>query len=237
VNVARPLRRQPRRPVAQFAYGLMQRERGRTGQPSAERTGDGGGGTVAHRPQRGDDMPEVCPPREEVLLLRDEIANLGWAAELRVEAGSGRPIDRGPGPAAVPPTPPPGDAWRYTMAPSVPGNLLPLLPVNLAGESGLFLQRGRLPVEGAANGALGQILTPGRPLLIEDGQVPTSGVRISGPGRWPAPTAAVSPCGSAGGRLCPRPRPRPASGSTRSRPPSRSLAPFAFGAAAAHRTR
>jgi hypothetical protein len=114
------------------------------------------------------------PPREEVLLLRDEIANVGWAAELRVEAASGRPVDRGPG--ALPVTAPAGDAWRYTLAPPVPGNLLPLLPVNPAG-SGLFLQRGRLP--GDAPGASGEILTPGRRLLIEDGQVPTSGVRIT----------------------------------------------------------
>jgi hypothetical protein len=115
-------------------------------------------------------------PIEEVALLRDEVANLGWAAELRVESAAARTIDRAARARAAmpPPTEPAGDAWRYTLATPVPENQVPLVPVT-AGEE-LFLQRGRM-VDGS--GAIGRILQPGTQLLIYDNEVPATGARVT----------------------------------------------------------
>jgi hypothetical protein len=126
-------------------------------------------------------------PREEVLLLRDEIANNGWAAELRVEANSGRVVDRAARARAAMPPPPPaprGDAWQYHLAQPAPEHLVPLLPVELEDASGLYLQRGRLAttsIEGelTTTGAVGDILQPDQRLLIEDAEVPSSGVKVT----------------------------------------------------------
>jgi hypothetical protein len=129
-------------------------------------------------------------PLEEVLLLRDEIANNGWAAELRVEANSGRVVDRAARARAAMPPPPPaptGDAWQYRLAQPVQEHLVPLLPVELEDVSGLYLQRGRLATtstdgELTTRGAVGDILQPDRRLLIEDAEVPSSGVKVTR--RW-----------------------------------------------------
>ena len=61
-------------------------------------------------------------PIEEVALRRDEVANLAWAGELRVESAAGRTIDRAARAraAAVPPPTAPEDAWRYTLASRCP---------------------------------------------------------------------------------------------------------------------
>jgi hypothetical protein len=115
-------------------------------------------------------------PIEEVALLRDEVANLGWAAELRVESAAARTIDRAArARAAMPPPPEPlEDAWRYTLATAVPEHHVPLVPVTSGGE--LFLQRGRMV---SASGAVGRILDPGRQLLIYDDEVPATGARVT----------------------------------------------------------
>ena len=118
------------------------------------------------------------PPIEEVALLRDETANLGWAAELRVESAAARTIDRAArARAAMPPRPEPpeeGEPWRYSLATPVPEHQVPLVPV--ADATGLYLQRGRM-VNGS--GAIGRILEPGRQLLIRDDEVPATGARVT----------------------------------------------------------
>jgi hypothetical protein len=115
-------------------------------------------------------------PIEEVALLRDEVANLGWAAELRVESAAARTIDRAARARAAMPLPPEPleDAWRYTLATAVPEHQVPLVPVTSGGE--LFLQRGRMV---SASGAAGRILEPGRQLLICDNEVPATGARVT----------------------------------------------------------
>jgi hypothetical protein len=123
-------------------------------------------------------------PVEEVLFLRDELANLGWAAELSVESAAGRPIDREAIARAQrePPPVPAADAWGYRLATTVLSNQVPLVPVRRDGE--LFLQRGRLATAAdggdvETSGALGIVLEPGRALLIEDGEVPATGMRVT----------------------------------------------------------
>lgn len=117
------------------------------------------------------------PPIEEVAFLRDEIANLGWAAELRVESAAGRTIDcAARARAAMPaPAPPAEGAWGYQLATPVPEHLVPLVPVYKDG--GLYLQRGRMAA--SASGAVGRVLEPGSALLIFDDEVPATGARVT----------------------------------------------------------
>ena len=73
-------------------------------------------------------------PVEDVLFLRDEMANLAWAVERSVEGAIGIPVNLADGaPAADDPAPPadPGAVPRYLLATPVPGNWVPLLPVQL----------------------------------------------------------------------------------------------------------
>ena len=137
-------------------------------------------------------LPPVLPgitesrPVEEVLLLRDEVANVGWGAELRVESAAGRVVDRAAqarAEAQPPPTAAP-DAWLYQLATDVLDHQVPLVPVRHSRNGGLYLQRGRLATSSAAGqvttrGAVGRILEPDRALLIEDGEVPATGARIT----------------------------------------------------------
>ena len=124
-------------------------------------------------------------PVEEVVLRRDEVANLAWAGEARVESGAGRPIDRAARAraAAVPPPTAPEDAWRYTLASSVLEHQVPLVPVRSTVDGGLYLQRGRLATAVSrkveTRGAIGRILEPEKALLVHDDEVPATGVRIT----------------------------------------------------------
>jgi hypothetical protein len=123
-------------------------------------------------------------PVEEVLFLRDELANLGWAAELSVESAAGRPIDRAAlARAQRDPVPvPAAGAWGYRLATPVLSHQVPLVPVRRDG--GPSLQRGRLATAAdgggvETSGALGVVLEPGRALLIEDGEIPATGIRVT----------------------------------------------------------
>ena len=125
-------------------------------------------------------------PVEEVVLRRDEVANLGWAAERRVESAAGRPVDRVARAlaAAAPPPEAPEGAWRYLLATSVPEHQVPLVPVVSAADGGLYLQRGRMEVAAGrggveTRGAIGRILEPETALLIHDCEVPDTGVAIT----------------------------------------------------------
>jgi hypothetical protein len=123
-------------------------------------------------------------PVEEVAFMRDELANLGWAAELRIESAAGRTIDRAArARAAMPaPAPPLEGAWDYQLATPVPEHQIPLVPVRK--DDALYLQRGRM-ASGARNGhvasrrALGEVLEPDSALLIFDDEVPATGARVT----------------------------------------------------------
>lgn len=125
-------------------------------------------------------------PVEEVLLLRDEMANMAWGVERTVEGLGGRRVNRHESyaqqlradgaaaqEAAASPRP------RYRLGTSVPDFWIPLLPVQ-AGAA-VRLRRGALP--GAAPGATspprGRILAPGQELLLPDEEVPREGARVT----------------------------------------------------------
>jgi hypothetical protein len=124
-------------------------------------------------------------PLEVISLQRDEVANLAWAAELRIESAAGRVVDRAArARAALPPPPePPDEAWLYRLSTQVPEHQIPLVPVRSTVDGGLYLQRGRIAASAGdgveTRGALGRILEPGRALLVHDAEVPATGARVT----------------------------------------------------------
>lgn len=97
------------------------------------------------------------PPLEHVLIMRDEMANMVWGIEKRVQGTSGEPLDRKfesnrlsttqelrpPADAVVVPS---GAPLNYTLQTPVAANWIPFLPVKKAGATALNwsiqLQRG-----------------------------------------------------------------------------------------------
>ena len=136
-------------------------------------------------------------PLEDVLFLRDELANLAWAVERVVAGPSGRRIDRHEAwqdtrrrldeataqpPASVATGARPASAYR--LGSEVPDYWIPLVPEQApAGSTGVRLSRGTLPrfgPDGAAVRAepLGRILEPGTELRLFDEEVPREGARV-----------------------------------------------------------
>lgn len=124
------------------------------------------------------------PVVEEVLLLRDETANLAWAIERSVEGESGRPADRAQAPYERRPhrngaLPRSTDTFAYRLMTEVPEHWLPLLPRRLRPD------RPAMILELGAAGAvppLGRLLrppTPGPALLICEEEVPREGTRLT----------------------------------------------------------
>jgi hypothetical protein len=145
-------------------------------------------------------LPPVLGPAlqsaavEDVLFLRDEMANVAWAVERVVESPAGRPLDRfeafqvarqrrardeespaGGGAA-------PADVDAYRLGTAVPDYWIPLLPVQQGASS--QLRRGVLPrraIDGT-EGVLepqGRVLEPGQALLLHDEEVPREGARVT----------------------------------------------------------
>lgn len=127
-------------------------------------------------------------PIEEVLFLRDEMANLAWAVERVVESPAEGPLNRfeayleqkrrrdleSPQPTTMPQT------LRYRLTTEVPDYWVPLLPV--LTDQGLRLKRGAvLKTDGSTEPvhALGRILETGRELSLFEEEVPREGVRVT----------------------------------------------------------
>lgn len=126
-------------------------------------------------------------PIEEVLLLRDEVANLAWGVERLVESATERPLNRfeayleqqrrrpvSPTPAAPP------DTLRYQLMSEVPDYWIPLMPVKT--DQGLRLRRGAvLKVDGSLERvrAQGRILESSQELSLFEEEVPREGVRVA----------------------------------------------------------
>jgi hypothetical protein len=126
-------------------------------------------------------------PLEEVLLVRDEMANMAWAIERKVQGADGRPVDRFEAyqeklRRLPPPAQDPVEEAEavYQLASTVPDHWIPLLPVQIGeGQRAIALQRGAMldPETGEGILARGRLLTPGSRLIIEDEEVPRVGVR------------------------------------------------------------
>ncbi|GIJ58476.1 IPT/TIG domain-containing protein [Virgisporangium aurantiacum] len=130
-------------------------------------------------------------PVEEVLVVRDELANMAWAIENTVESRTGRPLDRYQDEAerrtAAASTGPTG-ARRYVLQSPVPRNWIPLLPKFLRDNAGAVTQRllarGAMRAGNTTIPPLGRLLEPGRPLDIFDEEVPPTGAKVSRLWTW-----------------------------------------------------
>jgi hypothetical protein len=130
-------------------------------------------------------------PLDEVLFLRDEMANLAWGVERIAEGVSGRPLNRRDDDLArqrrnEPATPAPSneDALRWRLSTEVPGYWIPLIPVQIQpGQRAIRFRRGAtLTQDGTRKPqpALSQILKPGAgPLDIFEEEIPREGAQVT----------------------------------------------------------
>lgn len=121
-------------------------------------------------------------PVEEVLLLRDEMANMAWAVERVVESPAGRPLNRWEEwvRSRTPQQPRESDAEiAYRLQTEVPAHWIPLLPVKMgANRRAIRLKRGAMVKDGTLLLPEGQILEPDRDLFLYEEEVPRAGARV-----------------------------------------------------------
>lgn len=115
---------------------------------------------------------------EDVLLMRDETANMAWAVERTVQGPSGDPRSRGdePRPAPIVPRSDPGAELDYVLETEVPDHWIPLAPVSV-GFAAIALRKGAMVKRGAPVLPLGVLLRP-TPLTIRDEELAREGVRV-----------------------------------------------------------
>jgi hypothetical protein len=130
-------------------------------------------------------------PLDEVLFLRDEMANLAWGVERIAEGASGRPLNRREDDLAqqrqnqpVTPAPSNDGALTWRLSTEVPGYWIPLIPVQIqTGQRGIRFRRGAtLRQDGTVKPqpALSQILKPSAgPLDIFEEEIPREGARVT----------------------------------------------------------
>jgi hypothetical protein len=118
-------------------------------------------------------------PIEQVLFLRDEMANMVWAVEKVVPSASGRGADGykvardAAGAPPAPPRHPTSAAARYVLGTDVPANWHPFLPVHVPGsDRSIQLQRARMPT---ARALFGEVLHVPAPYYVNEEEVPRAG--------------------------------------------------------------
>jgi hypothetical protein len=120
-------------------------------------------------------------PIEEVLFLRDEMANMAWGVERIVESASEQPLNRYEQTPAASPLKPADGKLIYKLESEVPDYWIPLLPVK--NGAGLRLVRGKVPGRDGFVGARGRILNPEPPaprsLKIFEEEIPREGIRVT----------------------------------------------------------
>lgn len=119
---------------------------------------------------------------EEVLFMRDEMANMVWAVERTIESALGRPFNQSEVyfRSRKEKTPPSAGLEAtltrlYKLASEVPSHWVPMLPVPINGNY-LGLTTGR-PPQGRIMTELWNVNKSGKPLYGEE--VPREGVRVS----------------------------------------------------------
>ncbi|MDA0161695.1 hypothetical protein OM076_15560 [Solirubrobacter ginsenosidimutans] len=129
---------------------------------------------------------------EDVLLLRDEVANLAWAVEKAVEGEDGLPADQaraaGEAAAPAPPVPPPDGAVPYRLRTDPPPYWFPLMPQRaVATNPSMSFRLGALPRVSPSGPVTplrprGRLLTPlskDPKLLLREDEVPREGARVT----------------------------------------------------------
>jgi hypothetical protein len=123
-------------------------------------------------------------PIEEVVLLRDEMANMAWAVEKRVPARSGNSLSGVDAAAAVDPPPDLGEAVPagvpvgYRLGETLPSHWRPLMPVKRPGSArAMRLQRARLPNQ--TTQPFGAVLAGAAPFFVNEEEVPRAGKMVT----------------------------------------------------------
>lgn len=131
------------------------------------------------------------PAVEEVLFLRDEMANLAWAVERTVQGPSGLGRDRSrerDGFTSREPGPVVRADLDYLLQTSVPARWIPYLP-RTSGYRAIELVQGAMPdADGAPVLPLGQLLTNAETTVIKDAEIPREGMLVR---RQPSVTRRV----------------------------------------------
>jgi hypothetical protein len=128
--------------------------------------------------------PLEGPVLEEVLLVRDELANLAWAIERRLESPLEVGCETARTVANLAPAPPVArEGPLYRLATAVPANWIPLIPVQVTpGSAEVRLARGAvLALDGIPRPVpvQAQLLGAGDgPLMIREEEVPREGVIV-----------------------------------------------------------
>ncbi|MGH7575794.1 MAG: hypothetical protein ACREM1_11805, partial [Longimicrobiales bacterium] len=121
-------------------------------------------------------------PIEEVAFIRDEMANLAWGIERKIEDASGRAENRHERWLATrEPPPEPPELTSFRLATRVPPHWFPFVPVQAADARSIRLRRGRLlrsPDEPTET-PQGRILEPEQPLRMHEEEVPRAGMRVT----------------------------------------------------------
>jgi hypothetical protein len=117
-------------------------------------------------------------PLEEVLLLRDEMANLAWAVEAVVEGDDGRPRRRTEAYHPPPITDPPNTGMlRYRLGTTVPPYWFPLVPVRQDhGDAPTLVVQPMALAESPDAEPTGRLLSFG--LEVADDRMPREGRRL-----------------------------------------------------------
>lgn len=130
-------------------------------------------------------------PLDEVLFLRDEMANLAWGVERVAEGVSGRPLNRREGDLArqrrnqpVTPAPSNDGALKWRFSTEVPSYWIPLIPIQIQpGQTSIRFRRGAILRQDGTlkpQPALSQILKPSAgPLDIFEEEIPREGARVT----------------------------------------------------------
>jgi hypothetical protein len=119
---------------------------------------------------------------EQVLFVRDEMANMVWAVERVVPSAlgggmNGYDVARAATPPAPPPLPAAPALARYVLGTDVPHNWHPFIPVHVPGSNrSVQLQRARLP--GPARDIYGRVLDVPAPYYVNEEEVPRAGKTV-----------------------------------------------------------
>lgn len=121
------------------------------------------------------------PACEEVLFLRDEMANLAWAVERKVQGPSGFSRDRArenDDPTPIAKGPVPRAQLDYLLQTGVPGRWIPYLPKR-SGYRAVDLVQGRMPdAAGDPVQPLGRLLNDPGVRLVPDAELPREGLLV-----------------------------------------------------------
>ncbi len=115
-------------------------------------------------------------PLEDVLFLRDEMANMCWAIEKTVPTVSGDPRSRDdePRPRNAVEDFEAGAELQYLLQTAVPPHWIPLVPVPLGTKGGFKLRKGTMS---DTDDSIGVLLDP-TPFTLFEEEVPREGVRV-----------------------------------------------------------